>query len=146
MNEMMNSKSFTIDNILRCDTPPRETCGPCISTPKRNWQHSLCSNSMLSNDPQYSDSAIDLQMDSRKAVEDYAKLAISDATCHDSDQNTNSFSHKNTSPNTRGPQTPETEFLVVSADEAFSIFNSEPVGSRRVVVVSYPCLNLYDNV
>ncbi len=101
---------------------------------------------MLSNNPQNSDSAIDLQLDSKKAVEDSANLAISDATCYDSNQNTYSFSHKNAFPSTRGTQIPETEFAVVSADEAVSMFNPEPVGSRRVVAVSYPCLNLYDKV
>ncbi len=127
----MTSHSFTIENILRCTTPPARVSGPFISTPNMSGYHStlqdvLCAHSLFSND-----SAIDLRLDSKKSTE-VTKNIPSDTLPESNDSAMLVYND----PRTSHKEACENEGSIISTDDGSYILNPEPTTARKIVSVN----------
>ncbi len=125
----MTSRSFTIENILRCKTPPSRSSGPFNSTPNKSGYHStlqhvLCAHSLFSND-----SAIDLRLDSKKSAEVTKNITTSELPPGTFPESTDSAMLVYNYPRTSNKAVYKNEGSIISADEYSCIFNPEPTTS-----------------
>ncbi len=132
----MTSHIFTIENILRCTTPPTRVSGPFISTPNRSGYHStlqhvLCAHSLFSND-----SAIDLRLDSKKSTEVTTTITTSELPPDTLPESNDSAMLVYNDPRTSNKEACENEGSIISTDDGSYIFNPKPTTARGIVSVS----------
>ncbi len=132
----MTSQSFTIENILRCTTPPTRASGPFISTPNRSEYHSNLQQAQCAHTSFSDDSAIDLRLDSKKSTEVFSNITTSELPPDTLPQSNDDSMLVYNDLHTSNKGACENEGSIISTDDSSYIFNPKPATAREMVLVS----------